>query len=291
MIQQLFRNLGLLLVTEGKSSQLFSISKASDDDKAFVAEVLPFLPDPQVFLKIYPEARLIVTQDKLMTLEGKIILQYEKAKLSVELVSDKWLIIEDTLADSDIRYRITFWDGQNENSNIYGKHFLRNHKYIAVYTSSDHGWRVLTYDGKSVLKIKNVGMDMRICGDFLLTSSVGNYTAYGLDEKNNNGRPVFENQQLILCSNWDDFILCSNIQGYVQTYYRGKYKKIGKLDSIELFDRAGVYVVKKNGRFFLYKFNGKPVAANICPYGADKVAYNQDENSILINTNGVYHLI
>lgn len=288
--QKLFRNLGLLLITDGKRSQLFKITREDDDEGGFVAEVLPFLPEPQDFLKIYPDANLIVTQDELITIDGTILFQYEKAKVSVELVSDKWLIIEDMLSDNDGRYRITFWDGQRENGYMYGRRFLRSEKYLAVYTASDNVWRVLTYDGKSVLKVKNVGDDVRICGDFLLTSCVGNYTAYALI-KDKHKQPVFSHQQLVLCSSWDDFILYSNINGYVKTYYRGKHTQLGKIDAVEMFDRAGIFAIKKNGRYFLYKFNGKPVAENICPYGADKIAYNQEENSILIDTNGVLHII
>ena len=290
--QQLFKGIGLLRITEGSKFRLLKIPKVTNGDSFEVAP-FPFLPDPQTSLDVYPEAGLIVTQDTLMTIDGKIILNHENAHFEVELVSDKWMIIEDMKLDNDIRYRITFWDGEKESGYICGRKILRSEKYFAVYTAHDSVWRVYTYDRRKVLELEHTEKDMHLKGDFFLFEGVGHYVAYTLASKESSAEEkcVFNHQQLILCSIYMEFALCSDIRGNIRTYHQGKYTDFGKVEEVDLYDKAGIFVIRRNGRYFLYKFNGDVFADNICPYGADKVAYNQDDNTLLIGVNSVFHLV
>ena len=291
--QKLFKKIGLLRITEGQKSRLFCIPKNAEEN-TFTASVFPYLVGPQSVLEVYPEANLIATQDTLMTLDGRILRQQEHIKISVELVSDKWLIIEDTQSDNDNRYLVVFWDGQKESGYFWGQYIIRSEKYFAVYTVSNHLWRVYMYDGRQVLEIHNVEKNVRLQGDFLLVEGLGIYTAYTLvgdSKKNSEEKCVFKHQQLILCSSYDNFALCCNLQGVTQTYFRGEYTNYGEVGEVNLYDHAGIFSIRRNGRYFLYKLNGERFAENICPYGADMVAYNTSENTLLIDTNSVLHLI
>ena len=291
--QKLFTMVGLLRMTEGGKSRLLRISKGESPD-TFDASELPFLSGPQDVLDVYPEANLIVTQDKLMTIDGRIIFEHDKAHITVELVSDKWMIIEDMLVDSDSRYRITLWDGARECCCFFGRYILRSEKYLAVYTVHDCLWRVYLYDGRQVLEIHNPEKDMVISGDFLLLEGLGSHAAYALaeiGETSSDDKCIFSNQQLILCSSYENFALCCDLQGVVRTYFRGQYHDFGRVESVDFYDHAGVFSIQRNGRYFLYRLSGTPFAENICPYGANAIAYDRDENTLLIDTNSVFHLV
>lgn len=290
--QKLFKDVGLLRITEGARFRLLQIPKGTQGDSFEVAP-FPFLPDSQPVLDVYPEANLIVTQDTLMTLDGKIILNHENAHFEVELVSDMWMIIEDMRIDNDIRYRITFWNGKEESGYICGRKLLRSEKYFAVYTACDSMWTVYTYDRRKVFELEHAEKNMHLKGDFFLVEGLGHYVAYTLASKAGSveEKCVFNHQQLILCSNYMEFALCSDIQGNTKIYHQGKYADFGKVEEVDLYDKAGIFVVRRNGRYFLHKFNGDTFADNICPYGADKVAYDQNENTLLIGVNSVFHLV
>lgn len=290
--QKLFEDVGLLRITEGGRFRLLQIPKGTKDDSFEVAP-FPFLPDPQSVLDVYPEANLIVTRDTLMTIDGKIILNHENAHFEVKMVRDKWMIIEDMNLDNDIRYRITFWNGKEESGYICGRELLRSEKYFAVYTAHDSMWQVYTYDKCKILELEHAKKNMHIKGDFFLQEGLGHYVAYTLASKEGGPeeRCVFNNQQLILCSDYVEFALCSDIRGYIRIYYQGKFTDFGKVEEVDLYDKAGIFVIRCNGRYFLHKFNGDIFADNICPYGADKVAYNQDDNTLLIGVNSVFHLL
>lgn len=293
MKQTLFKKAGLLLIEDEGRFMLYGVPKDVDAKQPFEMHALPFLAEPQMVLEVYPEANLIVTQDKVLTLDGSLVLEHEKDVISVELVSDKWLIVQDSKQNNDARYRLMFWDKQSEHNYIWGRYLLRSEKYFAVYTSCDMLWCVYTYEGTCVLKIDHEDADFLLEGDFLVSSTVGNHSVYSLLSKKGikaSDCIVFSQQPLVLISRYYNFGVCANMRGEVIAYYCGEYRDYGKVEKITLYDRAGLLCLKINGRFFLYRFNGEKFAENVCPYGADAIAYNEDDNTLLINTNGILHL-
>ena len=292
--QQLFTECGLLRITEDGKSRLYSIPTDLTDDCSFEPHVLPFLSEPQTVLEVYPEANLIITQDSMFTLDGKIVQQNSKEKISISPVGDEWMIVRDSHQDNDLRFQITFWDGKAERDYIWGRYLLKDDKYLAIFTSGDHRWLVYQYDGTLVLDIADADAEMMICGDFFVTHGIGSHAIYSLKKQDSplaEQHCVFRRQQLVMCSTHEDFALCANLQGQVQTCYRGQYRDLGKAEMVDLYDRADLFIIKRNGRYFLYRLDGTEFAQNICPFGADMAAYNPDENSLLIDTNGVFHLM
>ena len=298
MEQKLFKECGLLQLTDGNKSRLFRVPKnllvePLELAESFEIEMLPFLPEPQTVLNVYPDANLIVTQDSIMTLDGQIIMQNEKDKISVIPIKNdtEWIILQDSMHDNDTRFRLTFWDGKAQRDYIWGRYLLQSEKYLALFTSCDRRWSVYTIEGTLVLETTTATEEVRIHGDFLVAEGIGIHSAYTLKPNSETaGVCVFTNQQLILCSNTQNFAICANLQGLVSSYYNGFHRVHGKAEMIELYDRAGLYSLKRDGRFFLYRFNGEHYAANIYPCGADSVAYNQEENTLLIGVNGLFRL-
>ncbi|MBR1756774.1 MAG: hypothetical protein IJ738_05690 [Alphaproteobacteria bacterium] len=279
-------------MTDGGKSRLFKVRNVCGD--TFEVEALPYLTEPQSILKVYPEANLIVTKDTLFTLDGKIMRQHNKENISIEPVNDEWIILSDSLLDNDTRFQITFWDGTKERDYIWGRHLIKNDKYFAVYTSGDKRWLVYLRDGTLIVDVNNAETDMKICGNFCVALGIGAHSAYSLLPQKSilaEEHCIFQKQQLILCSNYADFALCANLQGMVQTYYCGKFSDFGQATMVDLYDEAGLFSICRNGRYFLYRFNGEPFAENICPCGADSVAYDKDDNTVLIDTNGVFRII
>ncbi len=297
MKQKLFTQCGLLRLTDGGKSRLFKV-RNNYDVTSFELEPLAFLPEPQTVIEVYPQANLIMTQDTLFTLDGKIVLHNDRDKISVipinSLETNKWMILQDSMHDNDTRYRLTFWDGATEYDYIWGRYLLKSDKYFATYTSGDRRWCVYAYDGKLILDVENESADMKICGDFFIAQSIGNHSSYSLKQLSTGKaekRRVFKQQQLIMCSTNQDFAIGANLQGIAQTYYQGIYREYGKVEMIELYDKAGLFTVKRNGKYFLYHYNGEVFATNICPCGADYVAYDETNNTVLIGVNGVFRLI
>ena len=293
MQQKLFNSCGLLRITNSGKSNLYKVPE-NISQEPFELETLPYLPEAQSVLEVYPEANLLLTQEALMTLDGKIILQQEHNKISVVPIGKKWMIVQDSMQNNDLRYRIMFWDGTKEREYIWGRFLIYSEKYLAVYTSGDKRWCVYSYDDALVLDVDQEQAQADICGDFLVTESIGNYAVYSLRKQDSfyaKEHCIFAHQQLIIPSAYANFVLCANLQSVVQVYFEGVYSEYGKAEMIELYDRAGLFTLKRGGKFFLYRLNGESYGENICPCGADLVAYDEDENTLLIGVNGSFRLL
>ena len=292
MKQKLFKKCGLFKLTDGGKSRLLKVRSISEN--TFETEPISDLSEPQTILDVYPDANLIVTQDKLLTLDGKVVLQHNKAKLSIEPVGNKWMITQDSLQDNDVRYSISFWDGSKDYDFIFGRYLLKADKYFAVYTSGDRCWLFYQYDGNLVLVLYNTESDMKIYGDFLMAVGIGTHSLYSLlpqCDAHAKEHCIFRQKSLILCSSHTDFALSANLQGIIQTYYCGKFSEFGQAQMVELYDFPELFCIKRDGKYFLYQFNGAEFAEDICPNGADSVSYDKEDKTLLIEVNGVFHIM
>lgn len=292
MKQKLFKECGILQLTDGNKSYLYKVPENAATEP-FEINPLPFLSESSA-LEVYPDANLIVTQSALITLDGKTILSNRRDKISVVPVNNEWMIIQDSLQDNDSRFQIMFWDGTKERDYIWGRYLVRGKKYLAVYTSGDRRWIVYDYKGDMFLDVGGEMADMEICGDFFITKSIGNCSAYTLCKQKTTlaqDHCVFKQKLLILCSEHENFAISANLQGMVQTYFNGEFSDYGKAEMIDLYDRADLFVLKRGGKFYLYRFNGDSFAENICPCGADLTAFDEQNNSLLIGANGSFRLI
>ena len=204
------------------------------------------------------------------------------------------MIVQDSGQSNDTRYRLTFWDGRAEHGYFWGRYLISGDKYFAVYTRGDKRWCAHNYEGELVLEVDHEETKMDICGNFLTAHAIGNHSLYSLCQQKSHhaaDHRIFDHQQLIFCSAYDDFALCANMQSMVQTYYRGNYHSYGLVETIDFYDSARLFALKRNGKFAIYRFNGEPFAPNLYPSGADFVAYNETDNTLLIGTNGVFRFM
>ena len=293
MEHKLLKKCSFLQIDEDGKSRLYRVPRKLTG-KTFELQSLNNLSEPQSGLKVYPYANLVVTDYGLFTTQGELLREHNKDQISVIKAGWQWLIIQDSLTDNASRYCLTLWDGYDEQYSLRGQKLILSPKYFALYTSSNQCWSIYTLNCVLRFTTDSEHQDVVLNNNFLITHSVGKHSLYSLHKRNSTQADdycIFRNQQLILCSSREQFALCADLSGTVQIHYRQKYHNMGKAEQVLLYDKAGLFSIKRNGRIFLYCFDGSPYAENICPYGADMVSYNQEDNTLLIGLNGIFRLL
>lgn len=282
MKQKLFANCGLLLIENEGRSRLYKVPQQVENC-AFELTPMQFLSEPQASIDVYPECNLIVTPDALFTLDERLVLSREHGNIEIVPADKNWLIIQSYPQENDCHFHVLFWNGREITDEYKGQKLVRNDRFLALYTKKGKFWKAYSNNGELLLQTEKESANIELCGHFMVTNAVGNHTVYSLKSRN----CLFTNQQLILCSFYSDFVVCANLQGEVQTYYNGKTTQLGKAEYVEIFDRAGLFCLQQKDGYFLYRFSGDDYAS----YSYEGVAYDAENNSLLLNSDGKYHFV
>ena len=293
MKQKLF-NCGLMLLKDERSSRLYKVENLPDGTMKLIK--MKYLSKPHSCIDVYPQCNLIVSSRTIYTLDEEVVISRTGADVKLyEAGENIWLVALDYGRENDMRYCIMWWNGKRKYEFAFGGELMMNERYLALYVKRDRFWSVYSLNGTLLLETKCCdGQEAELRGDFLLLHSVGNHSIYSLHRQhmyNMQESPIFSRQQLILCSKHDDFAICCGMNEVIKGCYQGKRMTFESAEQIDLVDFASLVCLKRGKKFYLYRFNGKPFATDICPQGADVVAINEKDKSLLVGADETYHLL
>lgn len=293
MKQKLFDQCGLILLKDERRSRLFRVEKQPDGSLKLAK--MRYLSEDHSSIEVYPECGLIISSRTIYTLDEKMVVSRLGADVRLYPAGKSWIIVLDYHNDGDMRYCAIWWNGQQKYVCAYGNQLLKSDRYLALFIKFGKYWTVYDLDGTLITEQECLDtQEIEIKGDFLYVHSIGNHAIYSLRKQRQytlQCSPVFVCQQLILCSKHDDFAICCGMNGLIRSCYRGKFMQFERAEQIDVLDFASLFCLKRGKKFFLYRFNGKPFATDICPEGADVVAADEKNKSVLIGVGENYRLL
>jgi len=294
MKEQYYFECGLMLIKDGRKSRLYKVKTNSEDDTLELV-AMKHLSKDYDSIDVYPQYNLIITPGAIYTLDEQAVFMYSGSDISIYPDDKSVSIVADNKRNNDVRYCVIWWNGENKYGYAFGNEILITDKYIALYIKRDCCWTVYNRKGSLVLETgRYENKDIEICGDFLIIHNLGNHTIFSLKQKHRymlQGEEIFKQQQLILCSNRDDFAICSDLSGNIQSYYRDTYARHMPADHIEIFDFATLFCLKRSNKFFLYHFDGQPFAPEKNLHEVDFISGNEQQKTLLLGIDKTYRLI
>lgn len=236
-------------------------------------------------LEVYPEYNLVVTDSAFYQINGKRVMTHvEKDEVSFIPMKNNLLVKLD-----NFRISLFWWNGHKViNTLPQCKEVYYNEDYVVAKTEKDSavefaGWIVYDDAGREVLRLQFSDCDVKLVGNFLIVDGLGHHDVYHLLT----GWLMIEEQQRIVASPYDDFMMCCPISGNLQVWSHGKWlEDFGEVEDFGLLSEdLGVFYTIQNGKYHLYTFDGKPFLNAIYPDGVDYVGYNADDMSTIIINN------
>ncbi len=292
MKQKYYEQCDLMLLKDERNSRLYRVEHEPDGTMKLLK--MKFLSEPHAFIEVYPQCNLIISSRSIYSLNEEVVISRIEADVKLYPAGNNWVIVLDYNRDNNTRYCVVWWNGKKKYVFAFGSKLIVSERYFALYTKRDKCWSVYTAAGSLVLELKcPESQDIEIKGDFIFVHSVGDHAIYSLKQmhKYTLGESIFRHQQLILCSEHDDFVICCGLSGMIQTFYHGSIMQFERAEQIDILDFTSLFCLKRGKKFYLYRFNGEPFATDICPNGADMVATDKNDKSVLIGVGENYHLL
>ena len=278
MKHQIFNKLRLILIEDkGK----FTLYRTDSDitlerEKLLHMKAVDFIPANSTYIAVYPDCRLIVTDEAVFSLDGKILVSCNHKEVSL---TSKLQITEIKIGHSQSGSgRLILWNGQKILLQTDYQKIVENEFYIAVELKKQ--WQV--YDRQGVLKCTICPLldeDIRLIGHFMVISGIGNHDLYSLKS----GILLCSKKNIVLCSAIDDFAVCSTLNHRVEIYYCGKWQHLDNVSCFDLIDDLGLFYTQVNDKYYLYSYaKAEPVLHDEFPTGLDFVSYDSQSATLFL---------
>lgn len=269
-----------LLVVE--KEERFSLYKI---DLRGTAEAVSWAQN-QKKIDIYPEYNLLVLQNQIRSFDGSKITDVNHSEIKI-LPMSKCALIQETRSPQ--AFDLIVWDGAKIIRRFHDCSDIRyNDEYFAVVQAelSEEGsrWMIYRKNGK-LIDCPNafISNDIRLIGNFLIIDGLGNHSLYWLKKS----QLIKDEQQKIVVSPYEDFAMCCSITGKISVFYQNQWRLLEeKADDFGLVaDDLGMYYLLKNGKYYIYLFNGKPFLKVLYPDGIDFIGYDEEKMTLMLFSN------
>ncbi|MBP5352449.1 MAG: hypothetical protein J6Y91_01625 [Alphaproteobacteria bacterium] len=272
MKHQWYPQCQLLTLQTDVGKQLF---QAQYKNRRLSLKPVPFLPQIQKHLEVYPEQGLIITAENLYDLEGKLLLNGHFLFAKVAALQKNVLVIVYNDAEQQSLSKVLLWDKQRI---IWEKHpseLIYTPKYIALF--EEDFWSFYRNDGEQINTFFEPTSNIKFCGDLVVADAVGRHDVYSLIS----GKMIARNKQFVKASPSDDFALCIDLQRMATIWYRGQYSTLQNVSFAEIIDQAQLFYVQhgndKEFTVYTYDYCAQPMAT-----GVNVISYNEATHVLLI---------
>jgi len=264
----------LLVYHEEEGFSLFDVdtSFTKDGYKTYPVSFLPlFLP----YLNVMEEAKLILTDKKVYTLDGQVITKIFKydAKIEVLKSGNNWAVSMKNAYD-EIR-KLIIWDGEKVIGTYSGDKIVFNEDNVIVAEklSLPDMFKFRIYHKGVLQSFVPNGYEVFVYKNTLICWEEKELAYSIADDK-----ILCENVEGIFCSEDGNFLLIFDDNGNFSSHYKNKLTDIGgKYEFIYMSDTAEVFCLKKDNKYDLFEFSGKPIFK-----GVDDFSLSGDGASMVI---------
>lgn len=278
MDYKLFQKSGLLLLQkDGK----FSLFRGSYHESVTMLHQFEDIVDVSA-VHMEEKAGLIFTSKGLFSIDGKKVSNFTgtEVKLIKLLGKQSYLIVS---TNNSFSKDVLLWDGQQIKLDVGTEKYAVSTSFVAV--TDNENWRIYNSNAEEIklaypiAKSDNLflGNSLVVCG------TAGKYRMYSLSNKS----LLCDNKNLIICSPTKPFALCAEMSGKrLDAFCNNSWVTFDNVDNFLIVDdKLNLFALQKNGKYFIYNYNGmpEPVFATKYPNGVDFVA---SDNGILMVIKG-----
>ena len=260
----------LVVITDDNKSRLFRVDDSGEKKRLVVVD---FLPAVQKFIKIYPLHNLIVTPEKLYTLQGAMIKEgsFDLAEI---IRFARTILICSKLSEN--KYNISFWNGEEMLQSRSVSNVVYNDKYIATYDNAK--WNFFDGEGNLLQTFYKDVSSVRICGDTAIFDEVGNHSAYSIKT----GSCLMSKQMIIKAGSLNDFVVGVDLSRKATVYHEGMISFLEDVSFVELVDEAQLLYVRYDitSNYVVYEYHDlKLFAADV-----SVISYDEEQHVLLITS-------
>lgn len=279
-----YKELNLLLIKhEEKKFSLFNVVSGFNTKDGYKTKPVSFLPAFLPTLEVMENAKLILTENKVYTLDGHIVAENFKhdAKISVSKFAQNWKILVRN-KHGEVQ-KLGIWDGKEiigryQGDNIF---FDENNIVVAQKLPSSFSYKFTIYHNGVLQKYSPIGDDVYLFGDTLVCCN-DKETVYSIAT----GEIICENVEGVFCSENGNFLLCFDENNCFSSYYNKRWTEIGEYEYDNLYDDAKIFSLRKNGKYYIFEFNGKLLFGDV-----DDFSLSHANSSLLLKTDGEFMLL
>ena len=278
MDYKLFHKSGLLLLQKDGKFSVFKCSCSDDNVKIHPVGELVNVSN----IRIEEKAGLIFSAKGLFTLSGKKVSNFTGTQFNLVKLAGRCCYLIASTGNS-FGYDVLLWDGEAIRLDTGTEKYAVSSCYVAV--ADNENWRIYSRFGEEVkLAYPIAKTDNLFLGDSLaVCGTAGKYRMYSLSNKS----LLCDNKNLIICSPTKPFALCAEMSGKrLDAFCNNRWITFENVDNFAIVDdKLNLFALQKNGKYFIYNYNGmpEPVFATKYPNGVDFVA---SDNGILMVIKG-----
>ena len=278
MDYKLFHKSGLLLLQKDGKFSVFKCSCSDDNVKIHPVGELVNVSN----IRIEEKAGLIFSAKGLFTLSGKKVSNFTGTQFNLVKLAGRCCYLIASTGNS-FGYDVLLWDGEAIRLDTGTEKYAVSSCYVAV--ADNENWRIYSRFGEEVkLAYPIAKTDNLFLGDSLaVCGTAGKYRMYSLSNKS----LLCDNKNLIVCSPTKPFALCAEMSGKrLDAFCNNRWITFENVDNFAIVDdKLNLFALQKNGKYFIYNYNGmpEPVFATKYPNGVDFVA---SDNGILMVIKG-----
>lgn len=275
MEEKFYKDEGLLLLKQENHCKLLKVAWDNTVKGVLRWNVIKTLLQNQLFIKVYPEEKLIVASSGTYDFDGNLLC--DSSAKDVKIVCRglfKLLVFQQgNMTNAVLLYKQAVLLRESCDDVVTAK------KYFAIYSSKNggHRWYVYNYRGRLMNEdFLPMCRTIKLCGEFLVVSGIGNYNIYSMYRR----KVVRQGQFMVLCDKDEKFILTLNLQGTAEVF-TGKWCRYPHVEGVGIVDGASLYFLQKNKRKYLYDSQGRLLEFRDAVNGVDDIAYDQEKNQLL----------
>jgi len=260
----------LVVINDDNKDRLFRIDDSGGKKQLIVVD---FLPTAQKFIKIYPLHNLIITPEKLYTLQGVIIKEGNFDSAEIICFARTMLICSKL---SECNYDVSIWNGEEMIQNHSVSNVVYNDKYIAMYNTAK--WKFFDSEGNLLQTFYKDVPSVRISGNTVIFDEVGNHSAYSI----NTGACLMSKQMIIKAGSSSDFVVGVDLSRRATIYHKGTTSYLENVSFVDLVDEAQLLYVRYDitSNYVVYEYHDlKLFAADV-----SVISYDEEQHVLLITS-------
>ena len=287
MDYEFFEKTGLVLQTQGTRKSLFRYK-----DLGIKLSPVPFAQNAYS-IDVYEDANLIVCDARYNTLDGTLIdFHTDTHPISIIKLKENWLILTENSLFTKNNINCFIWSGANILLSMGDlKSVVHSDKYVAMLRQNE--CHVYDYNANRLSRFPILENEqVFIYGDLIYCKVLGNSSLRSISKD----ELLKSNQFLLVCSKKaNGFAMCSSLNKKdIEIYYDKSWRTVenvasfGLVDSIS--DELELYYIERNGKFFIYHFNGNRVYSQF-ENGLDYFKYNPKNGTLFIIADGLPYVL
>lgn len=269
----MYESAGMVALLQNNKWSLYEYIHAKHNKKAEL-KPLDFASNVP-HLDVYEDLNLVAATNGVYSLKGELLLEGFDAKI---IRAGKMALIAYDKKSGMYPVTLLIWDGKA----ILNKFSCSGYAYSDQYLAISHCgfWSLYEVNGATIEEGAFFADIVEIYHDLLVTRGLCNQGLYLIPER----KFIKEKQLRIVCCNGErNVALCAQMgNNNLSVYSSGEWRTIVATEGFGFVEGAHLFYIKRDGKYFLYKYDATRFMKRMYPDGVDFISYDKESNLVLI---------